>query len=116
MSQAVSNLNSNDNQPKSRLIRWGVRKRLNNINQIIQNTELNQLNLNSSGMDINLIKFSQKHITNFKFDAESPSIPAITIANISSVYPAIKGGFAFALIDSKIHLVQFLGLYYHSTT
>ena len=41
MSQAVSNLNSNDNQPKSHLIRWGVRKRLNNINQIIQNTELN---------------------------------------------------------------------------
>ena len=39
---------------------------------------------------------------------ESPSIPAI--------YPAIKGGFAFALIDSKIHLVQFLALYYHSTT
>ena len=52
----------------------------------------------------------------FKFNAESPSIPVITIANISSVYPAIKGGFAFALINSKIHLVQFLALYYHSTT
>ena len=32
------------------------------------------------------------------------------------VYPAIKGEFAFALIDSKIYLVQFLALYYHSTT
>ncbi|CAJ0869156.1 11959_t:CDS:2, partial [Entrophospora sp. SA101] len=48
LSQAVSNLNSNDNQPKSRLIRWGIRKRLDNINQITQDIGLNQLNLNSS--------------------------------------------------------------------
>ncbi|CAJ0760647.1 18874_t:CDS:2 [Entrophospora sp. SA101] len=95
VSQVVNNLNSNDNQPKSCLIRWGIRKRLDNINQITQDIGLKQLNLNSS---------------------ESPSIPAITIANISSIYPAIKGGFAFALINSKIHLVQFLALYYHSTT
>ncbi|CAJ0644084.1 11505_t:CDS:2 [Entrophospora sp. SA101] len=52
LSQAVSNLNSNDNQPKSRLIRWGIRKRLDNINQITQDIGLNQLNLNSSGKNI----------------------------------------------------------------
>ncbi|CAJ0841703.1 14101_t:CDS:2, partial [Entrophospora sp. SA101] len=52
MSQAVSNLNSNNNQPKLCLIRWGMRKRLDNINQITQDTGLNQLNLNNSGKNI----------------------------------------------------------------
>ncbi len=55
----LTNQNSNTNtnpstisslvsQAVSCLIRWGIRKRLDNINQITQDIGLNQLNLNSS--------------------------------------------------------------------
>jgi hypothetical protein len=38
------------------------------------------------------------------------------MANISSIYPAQKGGFALALINKKICLVQILAIYYHTST
>jgi hypothetical protein len=43
-------------------------------------------------------------------------IPSICTANISSIYPAQKGGFALALINKEICLVQILAIYYRTST
>ncbi|RIA99077.1 hypothetical protein C1645_811809 [Glomus cerebriforme] len=50
---------------------------------------------------------------------DASALPNISVANITSENPAKCGGYAFALLESKICLVQFLSMYhkllnYHS--
>ncbi|CAB5385631.1 unnamed protein product [Rhizophagus irregularis] len=79
--------------PKARLERWDIRKRLENVNQILKNSRELQL---------------PKYILDY--------VPSICTANVSSVYPVQKGGFALALINKEICLVQILAIYYRTST
>ncbi|CAB5359147.1 unnamed protein product [Rhizophagus irregularis] len=89
----VTNNNNNSRLPKARLERWDIRKRFDNINQMLKNSRELQL-------------------PNYVLEY----IPLICTANISSIYPAQKGGFALALINKEICLVQILAIYYHTST
>ena len=42
-------------------------------------------------------------------------MPRICVANVTSENPAKCGGYAFALIGSKIYLVRFLAMYHQSS-
>ncbi|GBC52657.2 hypothetical protein GLOIN_2v1787768 [Rhizophagus irregularis DAOM 181602=DAOM 197198] len=45
----------------------------------------------------------------------APALPSISVANITLENPANHGGYAFALLGSKICLVQFLAMYHKLT-
>ncbi|CAG8803942.1 35300_t:CDS:2, partial [Racocetra persica] len=62
---------------------WDIRKKIENVNQILKN--LRELQLPNC-------------------------------MNISVIYPIQKGGFALALINKEICLVQILAIYYHTLT
>ncbi|CAB4432950.1 unnamed protein product [Rhizophagus irregularis] len=55
---------------------------------------------------------NRKHLEILERCQNAPALPSISIANVTLENPAKCSSYAFALLGSKIHLIQILAMYY----